>query len=227
MTVLTCVFAGALLGVAMAVDAWLVGPWIAALVPQPDAGQRETLALGAAARRVSLVWMVLAVFLVGHRVLEYLLARPVRRLAAEVSRRRVSGTAWAGATPERVDEIGVIAREFGETYDELMALRGSQARADALEDQLVGLCGVDSAVRQLAVSTRQLAVAIDAGEDQLEARLSELTDQVAALSKLTHDVQARRSEDSAAFSLGSAPAPEFPVKPAGLPLGPLPEAEPC
>lgn len=187
--VLTVVLVGALLGLALAVDVWLVSPWITTLVPEPDAAQRDALFRGASARRVALVWLAGVALLMSFRLADRTLGRPLKRLAAEVSRRRVSGPAWAEATPARIDEIGVIAREFGHTYDELKALRGSAARADAMEKQLRRMGGIDFALRRLAVSARRLGVAVEAGEDQLEKRLRALTNEVAALREMTRDAE--------------------------------------
>ena len=225
--VLTCVLAGALLGLAVAVDAWLVTPWIATLVNEPGPGQLEVLLQGAAARRVALVWVALVAGLAGFRVADRVLARPLSRLAAEVSRRRVSGPAWAESTPGRLDEVGVIAREFGQTYDELTALRGSAARAEALQEQLKRMEGVDFAVRRLAVSARRLGVAVEAGEGQLETRLQALSDEVSALRELTRDARSGTAGSLSAVSPAPARVLESPAAPAGSMPDPLPEAEPC
>lgn len=212
--VLTVVLAGALLSLALAVDAWLVTPWIATLVPEPDAAQSDALFRGAAARRVALVWLAAVALLMSYRLADRTLGRPLMRLAAEVSRRRVSGPAWAEATPQRIDEIGVIAREFGQTYDELKALRGSATRADALQEQLERMGGIDFAVRRLAVAARRLGVAVEAGEDQLETRLRALTDEVAALREITRAAESGTGDAINAVSLASAPVPESPAAPA-------------
>jgi len=211
---LTVVLVGALLGLALAVDAWLVTPWIATLVPEPDAAQRDVLFRGAAARRLALVWLAGVALVLGLRLADRNLGRPLMRLAAEVSRRRVSGPTWAEATPLRIDEIGVIAREFGQTYDELKSLRGSAARADALEDQLRRVGGIDFAARRLAVAARRLGTAVEAGDEQLEARLRALSDEVAALRAITREAEAGTAESLTAVRPASAPAPESPAAPA-------------
>ena len=226
---LTILLAGSLLALALAVDARLVGPWIATLVPDPDAAQLVTLSHGAMARRLALVWMAVVAWFLSYRLADRTLGRPLHRLAAEVSRRRVSGPAWARATPQRIDEIGVIAREFGQTYDELVALRGSAARADALAKQLDHLGGIDFAVRRLAVTARRLGVAAGSGEDRLQRRLQAFSREVLALRELTRDAGhgvANAPGPAPAFTPGSAPAPESPATPDASPPGRLPEAAP-
>ncbi len=227
MMTLMCVLAGALLGLALAVDAWLVAPWVVAMVPDPDAVQREALLRGTSARRAALVWMALLMLLMSLRVADQALGRPLKRLAAEVSRRRVSGPGWADTTPKRGDEIGVIAREFGQTYDELQALRGSAARAQALEVKLRSMEGIDFAVRRLAVSARRLGVAVEAGDDHLEGRLQSLTEEVAALRQMTRTAGAGAEGSLSALSPEPAHAPESPAAPDASILDQPLEAEPC
>lgn len=224
---LMCVLAGALLGLALTVDAWLVAPWVASLVPDPQAAQSEALLRGGSARRAALVWMTLIALLISLRVADRALGRPLKRLAAEVSRRRVSGPGWAATIPQRGDEIGVIAREFGQTYDELEALRGSAARAHDLEQQLQRMQGIDFAVRRLAVSARRLGLAVQAGDGHLDGRLQSLTDEVAALRAITRAAGAGAEGALSALSPESEHAPECPAAPDALtPDRPL-EAEPC